>query len=64
MNYLFPVENDPIFCRNPYSELGVWSDQGLLKLLRTVYSEEKLQLSLKLRKFQNPLDKDKTVGLW
>ena len=37
------------------------SSQGLLELLRTVYS--KLQSCLKLRNFQNPFDKDKSVGL-
>ena len=37
--------------------------QGLLKLLWTVYSEGKLQSCLKLRNFQNPFDKDKSVGL-
>ena len=36
--------------------------QGLLKLLWTVYSEEKLQSCLQLRNFQNPFNKDKTVG--
>ena len=35
--------------------------QGLLELLWTVYSEEKL--CLKLRNFQNPFDKHKSVGL-
>ena len=34
--------------------------QGVLKL---VYSEGKLQSCLKLRNFQNLLDKDKSVGL-
>ena len=34
--------------------------QRLLELLWTIYSEEKLQTSLKLRKFQNPFNK---VGL-
>ena len=37
--------------------------QGLLKLLWTVYSEGKLQSCLKLRNFQNPFNKDKSVGL-
>ena len=39
--------------------------QGLLKLLWTVYSEEKLQnfKNFKLRKFQNPFNKDKSVCL-
>ena len=38
--------------------------QGLLKLLWTVYSEGKLQSCLKLRNFQNPFNKDKSVGLY
>ena len=38
-------------------------NQGLLKLLWTVYSEGKLQSCLKLRNFQNPFNKDKSVGL-
>ena len=37
--------------------------QKLLKLLWTVYSEETLQSCLKLRNFQNPFNKTKTVGL-
>ena len=37
--------------------------QKLLKLLWTVYSEETLQSCLKLGNFQNPFNKDKTVGL-
>ena len=37
--------------------------QGLLKLLWTVYSEGKLQSCLKSRNFQNPFNKDKSVGL-
>ena len=37
--------------------------QGLLKLLWTVYSEEKVQSCLELRNFQNPSNKDKSVGL-
>ena len=37
--------------------------QGLLKLLWTVYSEGNLQSCLKLRNFQNPFNKDKSVGL-
>ena len=37
--------------------------QGLLKLLWMVYSEGKLQSCLKLRNFQNPFNKDKSVGL-
>ena len=37
--------------------------QGLLKLHWTVYSEEKLQSCVELRKFQNPFNKDKSVGL-
>ena len=36
--------------------------QGLLKLFWTVYSEGKLQSCLKLRNFQNPLNKDKSVS--
>ena len=36
--------------------------QGQLVLFWTVYSEEKLQSCLKLRNFQNPFDKVKTVG--
>jgi len=35
--------------------------QGLLKLLWTVYSEGKLQSCLKLRNFQDPFNKDKSV---
>ena len=35
--------------------------QGLLELLWTVYSEGKLQSCWKLRDFQNPLNKDKSV---
>ena len=35
--------------------------QGLLELLWTVYSEGKLQSCLKLRNFQNPFNKDKSV---
>jgi hypothetical protein len=35
--------------------------QGLLKLLYTVYSEGKS--CLRLRNFQNPFNKDKSVGL-
>ena len=43
---------------------GLYSfDQGLLKLLWTVYSEGKLQSCLKLRNFQNPFSKDRSVGL-
>ena len=38
-------------------------NQGLLKLLWTVYSEEKLQSCLKLRIFQNPFNKGMSVGL-
>ena len=38
-------------------------NQGLLKLLWTVYSEGKLQSCLKLRNFQNPFNKNKSVGL-
>ena len=41
----------------------VQSIQGLLKLLWMVYSEGKLQSCLKLRNFQNPFNKDKSVGL-
>ena len=37
--------------------------QGLLELLWTVYSEGKLKSRLKLRNFQNPFNKDKSVGL-
>ena len=37
--------------------------QGLLELLWTVYSEEKLQPCLKLRNFENPFSKNKSVGL-
>ena len=37
--------------------------QWLLKLLWTVYSEEKLQSCFKLRNFQSPINKDKSVGL-
>ena len=33
-------------------------DQGILKLLETVYSEGRLQSCLKLRNFQNPFNKD------
>ena len=36
--------------------------QGLLKLLWTAYSEEKLQSCLKLRNFQTPFNKDMSVG--
>jgi hypothetical protein len=36
------------------------TDQGLLKLLWTVYSEGKLQSCLKLRNFQNPFKCDKS----
>ena len=35
--------------------------QGLLKLLWTLYPEGKLQSCLKLRNFQNPCNKDKSV---
>ena len=35
--------------------------QGLLELLWTVYSDLKLQSCLKLRNFQNPFNKDKSV---
>jgi len=35
--------------------------QGLLKLLWMVYSEGKLQSCLKLRNFQNPFNKDKSI---
>ena len=38
--------------------------QGLLKLLWTVYTEGKLQSCLKLRNFQNPYNKDKSVYLY
>ena len=37
--------------------------QGLLELLWTVYSQGKLQSCLTLRNFQNPFNKDKSVGL-
>ena len=37
--------------------------QALLELLWMVYSEGKLQSCLKLRNFQNPFNKDKSVGL-
>ena len=37
------------------------SIQGLLKLLWTVYSEEKLQSCLKWRNFQKPSSKDKSI---
>ena len=37
--------------------------QGLLELLWTVYSEGRLQSFLRLRNFQNPFNKDKSVGL-
>ena len=37
--------------------------QGLLELLWTVYSEEKLQPCLKLRNFENPFSKNKSVSL-
>ena len=37
--------------------------QGLLKLLWRVYSEGKLKSCLKLRNFQNPFNKDNSVGL-
>ena len=36
--------------------------QGLLELLWTVYSEEELQF-LKLRNFENPFNKDMSVGI-
>ena len=39
-------------------------NQGLLELLWMVYSEGKLQSCLKLRNFQNPFYKDKSVGLY
>ena len=43
-------------CLHSLKAFMVWcgSDQGLLKLLWTVYSEGKLQSCLKLRNFQNP----------
>ena len=37
--------------------------QGLLELLWMVYSEGKLQSCIKLRNFQTPFNKDKSVGL-
>ena len=37
--------------------------QGLLKLIWMVYSEVKSQSCLKLGNFQNPFNKEKTVGL-
>ena len=37
--------------------------QRLLELLWTVYSERKLKSCLKLRNFQNPFNKVKSVGL-
>ena len=36
--------------------------QGLLELLWTVYSEGRLQSFLRLRNFQNPFNKDKSLG--
>ena len=50
------------------SNIVQWLDlarvsQGLLKLLWMVYSEEKLQSCLRLRNFQTPFNKDKSVGL-
>ena len=52
-------------CLHSLKAFMVWcgSDQGLLKLLWTVYSEGKLQSCLKLRNFQNPFNKDKSGGL-
>ena len=47
----------------PGDSFSSLSRQGLLELLWTVYSEEKLQSCLKLRNFQNPFNKDKSVGL-
>ena len=45
--------------------LSICIRQGLLELFWSVYSEGKLPSSCsKLRKFQNPLKKDKSVGLW
>ena len=38
------------------------SSQGLVELLWMVYSEGKLQSCLELRNFQNPFNKDKSVG--
>ena len=48
----------------PFSILHISLIQGLLELVWTAYSEGKLPSSCsKLRKFQNPLKKDKSVGL-
>ena len=51
------------FISEPNMYIQVRLNQGLLKLLWTVYSEGKLQSCLKLRNFQTPFNKDKSVGL-
>ena len=51
--------------KHPFAitSITLLSMQGLLELLWTVYSERKLKSCLKLRNFQNPFNKDKSVGL-
>ena len=62
-NFLFGKKR--IFAKDSswWSGVSGSSSQWLLKLLWTVYSEGKLQSCLKLRNFQNPFNKDKSVKL-
>ena len=53
-----PIKELQGFCGHLFHET-----QGLLELLWTVYSEEKLQSYLKLRIFQSPFNKDNSVCL-